>query len=349
MTRLRPIRQALAILAIALGLAAGAGALPDNPYQRWKLLDGTIHANARWIYERIHFDPTPIDVAIVGPSRTGHGVNAPRLAAALAARGLPSHVVNFSLPEAGRNINDVIIEEMFTAKTPKLIILGVTEQPSRFGHEAFKYIAPTAMIVAPGYPLDLNYFSDLVYLPYRQMELFLADLAPGVLGAPKTFDRAAYPGPSIDTTGDIVLPGGVIKEGVRPASAQELARGVHKLEKGSHAPILGPALADLEFGDERHYIRRIAEAARRRGVKVVFLFLPYYTGKDVIQERRFYEQYGPVLNAGFLAGHADWYADYAHLTQNGAARLTDWLVPAVAAALQSAGPASQAPVTRTPS
>ena len=76
-----------------------------NPYQRWQLLDGTIHANARWIYERIHFDPTPIDVVLLGPSRMGAGVNAPRLAKALDARGLPANVVNFSLPEAGRNMN----------------------------------------------------------------------------------------------------------------------------------------------------------------------------------------------------------------------------------------------------
>ncbi len=134
---LRPLRSAAAILLGALTISAVACALPDNAYQRWQLLDGTIHANLRWIYERIHFDPTPIDVAVVGPSRTQADVEAPRLSAELKAKGLPDNVVNFSLAEAGRNINALIVEELLKARRPRLIIVGVTEKPSRFGHPGF--------------------------------------------------------------------------------------------------------------------------------------------------------------------------------------------------------------------
>ena len=333
MVRLHPLRQVFAIVAIALGLAAVACALPDEPYQRWQLLDGTIHARARWIYERTHFDPTPIDVVFVGPSRTGQGVSAPRLGRALAARGLPANVVNFSLPESGRNINDAVVELMLQTKQPKLIILGVTEKPSRFGHSAFKFVAPAEVIVNPGYPTDANYFSDLIYLPYRQMQLAFARFAPSETGLKQTFDRRTYLGASVDTTGSVVLPDGSIKEGEKPASAAELKRGVRKLVAGTHNPILGPKMADLEFGDERHYVRRIADLARQRHIKVMFLFLPYYTGPSRIQEQAFYDRFGPVLNAGFVATHAEDYADYGHLTRSAAASLTDWLVEPVAAAL----------------
>jgi hypothetical protein len=104
------------VLAVAVACAVGACFLPQNVYQRWQLLDGTIHANARWIYERISFDPAPIDVVLLGPSRMGSAVNAPRLAEALKARGLPSNVVNFSLPEEGRNTNWAVAEELFAKK-----------------------------------------------------------------------------------------------------------------------------------------------------------------------------------------------------------------------------------------
>lgn len=70
MRGLRAHLVVLKILGLALVLAGGACLLPDNPYQRWQLLDGTMHASARWIYERTHFDPRSIDVVIVGPSRT---------------------------------------------------------------------------------------------------------------------------------------------------------------------------------------------------------------------------------------------------------------------------------------
>jgi len=337
--RVRWMFRFWAVLAVALAAGAIACFLPDNAYQRWQLLDGTIHARARWIYERCNFDPTPIDVAVIGPSRTGQGVDAPRLARALASGGVSANVVNFSLPEAGRNMNWVVAEQLFQSHHPKIVILGVTEKPSRFGHPAFKFIAPNMEIIDPGYVSDADYFPDLIYLPFRQLYLFAADVAPGLFHLTKTFDRSRYPGPSIDTTGSVVLPDGSIKEGERPASARELARGVGKLEHGTHTPILPARYADVEFGDERHYVEKIARLAQAHGAKVAFLFLPYYTGPSGIQEQKFYERYGPVWNAGYLSQHAEWYADYGHLTRTGADGLTDWLARRVGESLTPKRPA----------
>lgn len=327
-------RKVAAILAIALAFAVGAALLPENPYQRWQLLGGTIHARSAWIYERIHFDPTPIDVAFVGPSRIGAGVNAPRLGEALAARGLPGNVVNFSLPEAGRNINLAIVEEMLIAKRPKLLVIGVIEKPSRYGHSTFKYLAPGTMLADPGYFGNVNYLSDLIYLPFRQMKLAAARVFPDAMGLKARFDPLVYRGHSINTTGNVVLPNGSVKNGTLPASPAELQRGVAKLERGNTPPILGPDYADIEFGDEHHFTRAIAATAKRHGVPIVFLALPYYTGPAAMQEQALYDSLGPTWNAGWVASHAEWYSDYAHLTATGAGHLTDWLVSRVAARLE---------------
>ena len=131
MRRLHPLRLVLFLLGIALGLAVAACLLPERPYERWQLLDGTIHARARWIYERVHFDPRPIDVMIVGPSRIARGLDPLQLQDLLSRPGRPVHVVNFALPEGGRNINDVIVEEALSKKTPKLIIIGVIPEGFR--------------------------------------------------------------------------------------------------------------------------------------------------------------------------------------------------------------------------
>jgi len=314
-----------AILGSALVFGVAALLLPENPYQRWQLLSDTIHARAGWIYERVHFDPTPIDVAFIGPSRVGQGISAPRLEAELAAKGRPVQVVNFSLPEDGRDINYSIAKELFSTKSPKLLVIGVVEKPSRFGHPAFKYIADRSDLVWPGYVMDFNYFSNLIYLPYRQMRLFAADLWPASQDLSKAFNPRRFAGDSVDTTGSIVLPDGSIKEGERPASAAELDRGVRKLQHGMHPPILPDQFRDLEFGAERSNIRRIAALARAHGTQVAFVFIPYFTGPSTVQEQAFYGQYGPVWNAGFLSSHAEWFADYGHLTRTGAYQLTDWL------------------------
>lgn len=328
-------RSVAAILAFALGFAALASLLPENPYQRWQLLNGTIHARARWMFERIHFDPTPIDVVFVGPSRIEQGVNAPRLEAALARRGLPARVVNFSLPEAGRNINAVIVDELLKTKRPRLLVLGITEKPSRFGHSAFKYIAPRETIVDPGYVGNANYLSDLAYLPFRQLRLFAATWFPESTGLRPTFDLGDYRGATVQTTGDVLLPDGRIKNGTLPAEPAELRRGIDKLERGNTPPILPASLADVEFGDERHYVRHIAAAARARSVPVAFLLLPYATGPARAQEEQFYARYGDVWYAGFLSDRTQLFSDYGHLTSTGADILTDRLVAPVAQRLKN--------------
>jgi hypothetical protein len=282
-------------------------------------------------------------VAIVGPSRTARAVDAERLQAALTQLGASARVVNFALPEGGRNTNDVIAEEMLSTKTPKLLIVGVIEKPSRFGHPAYKYIAPRAMVINPGYPTNIKYLQDLIYLPFRQMRLFAADVAPQATGLTKTFDARNY---DPDPAGPVRfrLDSGVVREAAVAAPPDELAAGVAHLEAGTRPPILPRRWADLEFGDEYYYVRRIVAAAQQKGVKVAFLFLPYYTGPATIQEDALYRQYGPVWNASFLAHHAELYSDYAHLTSGGADTLTDWLAPRVADVLRAPGP----PLTTRP-
>ena len=334
MGRVHAGTRSLIILAAAVLCAVVTVLLPTNAYQRWQLLDTTIHKNARWFYERIHFDPTPIDVMFVGPSRVGAGIDATRLGGELAQRGLPSRVVNFALPEQGRNLNAVIVREAFEAKSPKLVIIGITEQPGRFGHSAFRYIAPSGAIIDPGYTGDLNYFSDLIYLPYRQLQLFVANLAPGIMGLTKTFDPSAYPGSTIPTNRMLVLPDGSFVNGDESGDPAEVERGVHKLVSGTKPRLMPERLADVEFGDERHYIRDIAAIAREHGTQVAFVVLPYYSSPAKVMDQGFYSQFGPVWNAGFVAGHIDLYHDYAHLTSSGARAVTDWLAPRVAAVLE---------------
>ena len=125
-----------AALAVAFILNAAVCLLPENDYQRWQLQDPD--GRLRWIYERIHFDPTPIDVAIVGPSREQLGFSAAAIEQDLAKQGKRANVVNFALPGAGRDIQWAILDELFKAKSPKVVVLGVEEQPYPFGHFYFQ-------------------------------------------------------------------------------------------------------------------------------------------------------------------------------------------------------------------
>jgi hypothetical protein len=330
-------RAVVAILLVALGLSAAACLLPDDPYQRWQLLNGTIHANARWIYERTHFDPRPIDVAFIGPSRTEMGVNAPRLERDLAARGLDEHVINASLPQEGRNIEDVIVREILSAKHPRLIVLGVTEKPSRFGHPAFKFIAPAWRVVDPGYLTDFHYFSDLVYLPYRQMRLFAARFFPSDSLSTR-FDPARYRGESVQTTGSRMLGDGHFQDGDHPGDPVEVSQRAMQFAASMHPPLFHGRVEGIEFGDERANLRDIAALARAHGVKIALLYLPYYDARPHITEQAFYRGLGPIWAPDFLASRVSLYFDYGHLDKEGSDLLTDWLAGRVADELGPPGP-----------
>jgi len=175
MLRIRWATKLWAIAAVAVLAATGAALLPDDPYMRFATLDHTIQNRVRWIYERTHFDPAPVDIVVVGSSRIGAGVSAPRLEADLGRLGHPARTVNFSLPESGRDFNWVILQQVLATKHPRLIVISVAEKPSRFGHPAYKYVAPAADVVDPAYFGNLNYLTNLMYLPYRQLRLWRAD------------------------------------------------------------------------------------------------------------------------------------------------------------------------------
>jgi hypothetical protein len=326
------LMAALGVLLVALLAAVAAALLPDNPYQRWQLLDGTIHARARWIYERIHYDPEPLDVVAIGPSRMGAAFSAAKM-----ARGLglpPARVADFALPENGRNLHALVVDELFRAKRPRLLVVGVIEKPGRYGHNAYRYVAPAAELANPGYLLNLKWPGDLAYLPFRQLKLLVARIAPETMGLAPRFDPARYRRSGSDTSGGNFLPAELRRAGPTPLA--ELQRGVAKLEAQNTPPLLPRALADQEFGDERINIRRIIAAARAHGARIVFVALPYYTGPATVQERALYESAGPLLNAHFLSRDPDLFVDYGHLNEEGAARFNAWLAPRLRPYLESA-------------
>ncbi len=331
MRRIRWATKLWAIAAIAVLAATGAALLPDDPYMRFATLDHTIQNRVRWIYERTHFDSTPIDILVVGSSRIGAGVSSPRLEADLAALGHPARTVNFSLPESGRDFNWVILQQALATKHPQLIVISVAEKPSRFGHPAYKYVAPAADVIDPAYFGNLNYLTNLMYLPYRQLRLAAARVVPALFDLPTTFDPRRYRGSNDETTRSFQAADGHIVDRDHQVAKADLTAQVTDYERGVRPALLGRNGADIEFGDDRAYTARMVQLARTAGAHVVFLFLPYYTGPSTVQERAFYEQFGPVIDASFVSSHDEWYSDYAHLNHDGALVLTDWLAPQIAA------------------
>lgn len=333
-----PVRErAWPLLALMAGgwifLFAATLLLPHNPYIRYQQLLPTIQNMAVWGFERTEFDDTPIDVAVIGNSRLQAAVRAPDLQRALSENlGSEIHVANLSMPQEGRDSQYVIAKRLLVSHPEtKLLILSVIEAMPRESHPAFRNIADAEDVVGAPMLVNRSYFDNLFILPYRQMSLFVQGLAPEAFGVSPGFDRAAYAGTDRDMTKSFTTPLGDFVDRDSVHSPKELLPSARERIASITPPVLPGVGEGFEFAVERTYTDKIARLARANGTRVAFLYTPIYSSTLPIPDRAFYEQYGTILEAGFLADKADFYSDYGHLNRQGSAAMTDWLARELAA------------------
>jgi hypothetical protein len=322
--------KAFGVICAALGVAfvldVGVCLLPENGYQRWQLLDGTIYERLRWDYERIHCDPRPVDIAIVGPSETKLGLSAARVEQQVSLQGRPANVANFSVEAAGRNIDWAIIDELYKSKSPKVIVIGIHSAPYPYGHPAFRYVAPADAIAFPPAPLLHSYLYDVAYLPSRKMKLFGASLFPDLFGLRKQFDPEVYARTRTDYSSSFFAEGKWI----------DMEREIPRATLIAQAHYREPTLVSRALvrccndGDDHVYIREIAREANAHGTRLMFDFLPAFNGSQEVSDRAFLEQYGKVLNNGDLSQQDRFYENWSHLNHSGAMIASDRLANEIA-------------------
>ena len=201
--------------------------LPHDRYIRYQQLAHSDLFRSRWVYERIHYDKTPIDVAIIGSSRLETSVSAPVLEKELTEKlGRPIHVANLAIPQEGRNLHFLVARDLMENHPETRIILVSVVEQADLSHPAFRYLADPAELL--GAPLFLNhyYFLDAAFLPYRQMSYFIQTQFPDWFGVSRTF-RKDYLGTAFDTTYSFHLPSGKLVDRFHVMPPED------KLEAGS--------------------------------------------------------------------------------------------------------------------
>jgi hypothetical protein len=119
-----PGRYLALVTGLALALIISVCLLPHSRHLRFASIRDLAVVKAGWIYERIHDDPTPIDVAFIGTSHTVFGVDSAEIEGTvqyLSNRQL--HVVNFALEHLGRNVHWLLAREMIEARHVQLLVL----------------------------------------------------------------------------------------------------------------------------------------------------------------------------------------------------------------------------------
>ena len=322
----RPLARRFALAgAVAIVALLGSLAIPHDRYIRWQDIRVEAYARFSWIYERIHFDQTAIDIAFIGTSHSMNGIDGAAVQAGLGeVGGACRHVVNFAFPSYGRNLHWLIARELLEHRTVRTLVLEVFENESRKAHPFFANVAEVADVLQAPAIINLNFFTDIAELPARQVMLGLKTLMPERFGLHRGFDPARYDGADVDNTRRVQV-GGValtpLRDRILPR--EQLDREAARIRAGKNTNMLGERFAALEYGLPRHYLGRILDLARQRGVEVKFLYLPSYGYvQDQPRDLALYAGHGEMLATGALLAEPGFWNDFHHLNLHGAAALS---------------------------
>jgi hypothetical protein len=304
--------------------------LPHDRYVRYQQLADSDLFRSRWVYERIHYDKTPIDVAVVGSSRLETSISAPILERELTEKfGRPIHVANLAIPEEGRNLFFLVVRELLENHPETRIILLSVPENADLSHPAFRYLAdPIDLLRAPLF-VNHYYFLDAAFLPYRQMSYFVQSVFPEWFGLSRTF-RKDYAGTGFDTTYSFHLPSGKLVDRYQVIPPDKLDAGYRRMISALgtewHRPSRWYALNNPL---EEEYTKRIVDAARKHCTEAIFVRLPFYNSPPHMYDEAFYGGLGPILDAEALKGNPRNYQDEVHFNRSGTDLVSAWLKQAI--------------------
>ena len=317
------------VLLAFLGFSAASIALPHDPYIRYQQLGDTMHAETIGNYEKLHFDNTPIDIAIIGNSRLRSGVISDLLSAELEDDlGAKPNVINLSMAQEGRNAHFSLARELLeTHPETKLIILSAIEQMPREGHPSFRTIANSGDVLRAPLLVNRTYLDDLVFLPFRQMSLFAQTQLPKTFGVRREYSPAPAENATLQSEAESWIPPWELEWGAFPSrqTEEQIRAAAIARVTGINDQLLPEWAADFEFTHERAYTGQIAKMAGETGTRLAFLYLPIFENPEPLRQLGYYEDLGPVFSATHLADDAEIFRDYGHFNPDGSMQLTRWL------------------------
>lgn len=271
---LSPFAFFAAAVVFTLALLGASVVAPHDRYYRWQEHNSGATRKADWIYERLHFDAAPVDVALIGTSRTAGGLSGPDIETLYCrATGRKINIANLSIPETGRNMHYVIAKETARTKRPTLFVVELNETEPRKPHHGFILLADAGdVLTAPAF-INVNYFSDLARLPGRQLLLGFKSLLKRGAVRPD-FDPGAYPGRDLDRTRALPLLDGRLISRFQVAGAEELDAGAKARSEAALKFRPPKSMRRFEHRFSRLYLKKIEALAAAVGGETVYAYLP---------------------------------------------------------------------------
>ena len=214
--------------------------------------------NANWIYHRMFQAEAPIDVALIGSSRTMCDISDNWLQDQLSdSPGGEWRVANLGFCRLGRNFHFSLIKDLLGVRKPKLIILEVREQENATGHLDFPHIADAGDVLFPPLWVNKSYLKDIA----TATEMRLFPLREKWMGISRWTDSA-----------DVLRPHSYLYMDTLDICSE--AAQAHPPFPLKQVPASGPKRWAYNFNQaySRTYLKKIAKLTAEYQVPLVFFY-----------------------------------------------------------------------------
>lgn len=301
------------ILLFFIPLYIGIVALFIFPVEKkfsYNFVKGECENKANWIYNRIFVDNRNVDIAFSGASQTGCAIMDGLLENELNKKsGENVSVANLGYCRRGRDIQYLMLKDLFDNKKPKIIVVEVYEDEPKKSHPIFPYLADT---------YDL--FSSFVFFNQR----FLSGIWKGAVTRFENFKHIVF-NTEIQSLKNHSLFG--YRHSTQKIADNILAEN-RAIWKKRLAKQKNSLIRKIELNYSKHYIEEIVKLAKHNSCKIIFLYLPESGSKlktPLLAD--YYKSFGElvVLPQSIVENKQNW-KDATHFNDFGAKEVSYFIM-----------------------
>lgn len=288
---------------------------PVNKKFSYNFVKGECDNKAGWIYHRIFEDEKQIDIAFTGASQTSCAIMDEYIEKELTdTLGENIEVANLGYCRRGRDIQFVMLKELFEHKKPSVLVIEVAEDEPKKSHPVFPYLAESG---------DL--WGSFVFFNQR----FLLNIWKGIVIRFEQLKSSVFKNdfPIIDNNSE----SGYLPSSQLVTSADLTQNKLNWQIRNSESK---PALIrDAELKYSKHYLEKIVQLAQKNDCVILFLYLPEYgSGTKIPLLNDYYKEFGTliILPDSIISNHFNW-QDATHFNNSGAKKASDIIIPKLVA------------------
>lgn len=274
----------------------------------YHFVKGECDDKASWIYNRIFTQAENIDIAFSGASQTSCAIMDETIEKLLSANGKELKVANLGYCRRGRDIQYVMLKDLFNHKKPKILIIEVAEDEPKKSHPVFPYLAESNDLRGSFVLFNQRYFINIrkgIVVRFEQLKYHI-------------FKNENYSNENHNRFG--YIPSSQI---VQPELIRQNAEN-WEMRLSKTTPEI---LRSVETNYSKHYIEKIAKLAADNNCQVLFLYLPESGSKMRLPMLiDFYQKFGNlyILPDSIVNNKNNW-KDATHFNDSGAQKVSEFI------------------------